>query len=156
MSGLFFSAIHFLGCNTFWHQSRFRLAWENSRHFATTPLVSPRNDVLETSVEIPYWWRDTTQIDLSSASDWLKQISQAARPIRSASQILALTRHQYGISALASQTSFRGETVGSVAECRLFSQARFRWTKNSLHFATLRTVSPRNGVWRTSSEIPHR
>ena len=35
-----------------------------------------------------------------------------------------VTRHQYGISALVSQTSFGGETSGSVAKCRLFSQAR--------------------------------
>ena len=34
-----------------------------------------------------------------------------------------MTRHQYGISALVSQTSFRGETTGGVAKCRLFSQA---------------------------------
>ena len=31
--------------------------------------------------------------------------------------------HQYGISALVSQTSFFGETTGGVAKCRLFSQA---------------------------------
>ena len=37
------------------------VAWEHSRHFAT-PLVSPRNDVWETSAEIPYWWRVTTPI----------------------------------------------------------------------------------------------
>ena len=34
-----------------------------------------------------------------------------------------MTRHQYGISALISQTSFDGETSNSVAKCRLFSQA---------------------------------
>ena len=61
--------------------------------------------------------------DLGSASDWLKQISHAARPIRSSTQIWVVTRHQYGISALVSQTSFQGETVGGVAKCRLFSQA---------------------------------
>ena len=38
------------------------LGWENSRHFATPPLISPRNDVWETSAEIPYWWSVTTQI----------------------------------------------------------------------------------------------
>ena len=38
------------------------IAWENSRHLTTLPLVSPRNDVWETSAEIPYWWRVTTQI----------------------------------------------------------------------------------------------
>ena len=34
-----------------------------------------------------------------------------------------MTRHQYGISELVSQTSFGGEISGSVAKCRLFSQA---------------------------------
>ena len=62
-------------------------------------------------------------LDLDSASDWLKQISFAARPIRSTTQIWVVTRHQYGISAVVSQTSFRGETSGCVAKCRLFSQA---------------------------------
>ena len=62
--------------------------------------------------------------DLGSASDWLNQISHAARPIRSTAQIWVVTRHQYGISVLVSQTSFGGETSGSVAKCRLFSQAR--------------------------------
>ena len=33
------------------------------------------------------------------------------------------TCHQYGLSALVSQTSFGGETIGGVAKCRLFSQA---------------------------------
>ena len=32
-----------------------------------------------------------------------------------------MTRHQYGISALFFQTSFRGETSGGVVKCRLFS-----------------------------------
>ena len=61
--------------------------------------------------------------DLGSASDWLNQISHAARPIRSTTQIWVVTRHQYGISAFVSQTSFGGETSGSVVKCRLFSQA---------------------------------
>ena len=43
-------------------------------------------------------------------------------PIRGTNQIWLVTRHQYGISALVSQTSFRGETRG-VAKCRLCSQA---------------------------------
>ena len=38
------------------------LAWETSPLLATLPLVSPTNDVWETSAEIPYWWRITTQI----------------------------------------------------------------------------------------------
>ena len=48
--------------------------------------------------------------DLGIASDWWNRISYAARPIRSTSQIWVVTRHQYGISALVSQTSFGGET----------------------------------------------
>ena len=64
-----------------------------------------------------------TYPDLSSASDWLNQISHDARPIRSITQIWVVTRHQYGISALVSQTSFGGETSGSVAKCQLFSKA---------------------------------
>ena len=61
--------------------------------------------------------------DLVSASDWLNQISHTARPIRSTTQIWVVTRHQYGISALVSQTPFGSETSGSIAKCRLFSQA---------------------------------
>ena len=61
--------------------------------------------------------------DLGSAPDWLNQISHAARPIRSTTQNKVVTRHQYGMSALVSQTSFGGEISGSVAKCRLFSQA---------------------------------
>ena len=34
-----------------------------------------------------------------------------------------MTHHQYGISAIVSQTSFREETSGGVAKSRLFSQA---------------------------------
>ena len=49
----------------------FTCSRENSRHFAASPPVTPRNDVWETSVEIRYWWRVTIQ-DLGSASDWLK------------------------------------------------------------------------------------
>ena len=64
--------------------------------------------------------------DLGSASDWLNQISHAARPIRRTTQISVVTRHQYGISALVSQTSFGGETRGSVTKCRLFPQA-IKW-----------------------------
>ena len=32
--------------------------------------------------------------------------------------------HQYGISALVSQTSFSGESSGCFTKCQLFSQAR--------------------------------
>ena len=37
-----------------------------------------------------------------------------------------MTRPEYGISALVSQTSFSGETSGGIAKCRLFSEATSR------------------------------
>ena len=40
--------------------------------------------------------------DLGSAFDWLKQISLPERPIRSTTQILVVTRHQYEISRVRS------------------------------------------------------
>ena len=47
------------------------------------------------------------------------------QPIRSTAQIWVVMRHQqYGIFALVSQTSFRGETSGNIAKFRLFSQAK--------------------------------
>ena len=57
--------------------------------------------------------------DLGSASDWLNQISYVARQVRSTTQIWEVMRHQYGISALISQTSFGAETSVSVSKCRL-------------------------------------
>ena len=100
-------------------------AWENSRHLATLALaISPPNDVWETSTENPYWSRVPTQIWVELLIGWIK-FPTAARPIRSTTQICAVTRRQYGISALVSQTSFGGETVGRVAKCLLFSQTYF-------------------------------
>ena len=74
------------------------ISWDNSQHFVTAPLVSPKIDVWGTSSETPYRWLVTTLI-------W----------------VVAL-RH-YTISMLISQTSFRRENSGNVAKCRLFSQA---------------------------------
>ena len=62
--------------------------------------------------------------DLGNASDWLKKISLATRPIRSITQNWVMTRHQYEVSALVSPTSFRGEASGGVTKCGLFSQVR--------------------------------
>ena len=42
-------------------------------------------------------------------------------------QIWVVTRHLYGIFALVSETSFRGETSGGVAKYRLFSEAGKCW-----------------------------
>ena len=54
-----------------------------------------------------------------------------------------MTRHQYGISGLVSQTSFRTESRGGIAKCRLFSQARilrFLKKKKSLEGTSLRLL----------------
>ena len=63
--------------------------------------------------------------DLGNASDL---IGRAASQIyfNQPAQAAPDPRHQYGISALVSQTSFGGETSGSVANCRLFSQANYQ------------------------------
>ena len=49
--------------------------------------------------------------DLGSASDWLNQISYAARPIRSTPHIWLVKGNQYGMSALVPQTPFGGKPV---------------------------------------------
>ena len=49
--------------------------------------------------------------DLGSASDWLKQVFHAARPIRSTTKIWVMTRYQYAIPAPVSQKSFSGKPV---------------------------------------------
>ena len=47
-------------------------------------------------------------------------IGQGSRAMRSTTQICVMTRHQYGISAVAIS---RGNQYAGVAKCRLFSQA---------------------------------
>ena len=61
--------------------------------------------------------------DNSSGNNYsVKQISLPAQPIKSTTQIWVVTRHQYGISVLVSQTSFHDETSDGVEKCRLISQ----------------------------------
>ena len=54
--------------------------------------------------------------DLGSASDWLKQISVMAQPIRSTMLIWVVTRLRYGISA-----GICGKISGDFAKYWLFS-----------------------------------
>ena len=61
--------------------------------------------------------------DLGGASDWSCRVENLIQPMRGTTQIWLVTRHQYGISVLVSQTSFGGETSGGVVKCWLFSQA---------------------------------
>ena len=97
------------------------LAWENSRHFVTATVVSPRNDVWQTSAEIPHWGRVTTQIWVVLLIGWSKfptrQTHGRSKGLPTSGWV---TRHQCRISALVSQTSFRPETTGGVTKCRLF------------------------------------
>ena len=83
---------------------------------------SQPNDVWVTSAENSILMTRRYQ-DLGSASEWSCPMGNLIQPIRSTTQIWVMTRHQYGTSALVSQTSFGGETSGSVAKYRLFSQA---------------------------------
>ena len=48
-------------------------------------------------------------------SDWSGQEGNLLQPIRSTTQILIVTCHRYGISALISQKSFCGENSGVVS-----------------------------------------
>ena len=66
--------------------SVFLTAWENN-----PTLVSSRNDIEERARKFH------TDDVLLPRSDRLKQISLAARPIRSTTKIWVVTRHQYGI-----------------------------------------------------------
>ena len=97
-------------------------------------LVSPPNDVWETSTEISYWWRIMTQIWIVFLIGWIKfpmRDNQSETLPRSA---YWCSHHQYGISALVSQTSLGGETSDSIAKCWLFSQAK--------HFPDIRKKNP--------------
>ena len=82
---------------------------------ATPPLVSPLNDVRETSAEIPPILMTRHYPDPGCSSDWMD-----FQPIRSTAQIWVVTRHQYGISALVSLMSFRGQIRDGVAKCGVF------------------------------------
>ena len=59
--------------------SKLPLAWENSWHFVTPPLVSPQNDIWETSTEIPYWWHVTTQIWVVHLIGWRQFLANQNR-----------------------------------------------------------------------------
>ena len=64
--------------------------------------------------------------DLGSASDWSCRMGNLFQPIRSTTQIWVETRHQYGISALISQTSFGGENSDSLGDHRAASYESFK------------------------------
>ena len=53
--------------------------------------------------------------DLGGAFDWSCRVGNLIKPNRSTTQFWVVTRHQYGIPALVSQTSFGGETSGEAS-----------------------------------------
>ena len=96
--------------------------WIKCQHEKTADILRrhhwfPRNDVWETSAEIPYWWRVTKQIWVI---DWSCRFNQSEALN---TQLWVVTRHKHGISALVSQTSLCVETSCGVTKCRLFSLA---------------------------------
>ena len=123
-------------CESFYPSDLMSFAWQIARGMVSGSLRK-KPTFHHATTGLPAKWRLGNECrnsrvithhypDLGSASDWLKLISRAARPIRSTIQIWVVTRHRYGISALVSQTSFHGETSGGVAKCRLFSQVTCR------------------------------
>ena len=71
----------------------------------------------------PYWWHITTQILVVLLIGWnkfsLDTTNQRHYPLPDADLMMC---HQYGISVVISQTSFRRETSGDILKCRPFSQ----------------------------------
>ena len=97
------------------------LAWENSRHFVTRPLVSLWNDVWETSAEISYWWCVNTQIWAVLLIGWkFASTNQKHHTHPNMGSETSSVRHL----CARSQTWFHRETSNGVAECRLFSQTK--------------------------------
>ena len=78
---------------------------ENSQIFATLQQVSLQNEHRNSIMMTCHY------PELGSDSDWFKQTSYMAQPIRSATQIGEVIRHQYGISAFHPQTAFWVKSV---------------------------------------------
>ena len=109
--------------------------------------------------------------DVGSASDWLKQTSHAARPIRSTTQIRVVTRHQYGISALTAFLGrhFAGKSVVASRNVSFFSQAKTLPTifsgfpyktnhvirKRKYNYSWLHTVLAAGGSKKTGPTFAH-
>ena len=81
--------------------------------------------------------------DMGNSSDWSCHGGNLPQPIRSTTQIWVVTRHQYGISALVPQTSFRGEASGDVANVGCFLRLlRNEATQVCLPFRRLLELPP--------------
>ena len=93
---------------------------------------------------------------------WSYSVGNLIQPIRSTTQIWVVTRHQNGISALVSETSFSGETSGkpsgSVANCwrflRLLDHTGGFWNLGSPESPyTLSSPAPRRGYFGAAVQL---
>ena len=110
-------------------------------------MVFPRNDVWETSAEIPYWWRVTTQTWIVLLTGGSKFPS---RHVQSEALLRSVTRHQYVISVF-----FWRHVAGKpvVASWNVACFLKLSFTKTLLfHFRPVNRgiLCPRNG-WQSSS-----
>ena len=111
------------------------------------PLVFPRNDVWETSAEIPYWWRVTTQTWIVLL---IGRIKFPSRHVQSEALLRSVTRHQYVISVFFWR-HVAGKPVFASWNVACFLKLSF--TKTLLfHFRPVNRgiLCPRNG-WQSSS-----
>ena len=83
----------------------------------TPPLVSPQNDMIVRNEHINSILMMCNYPDLGGASDWSCHVGNLLQPIRSTTRIWMVTHHQYGISALVSQTSHHRGTSGGIVKC---------------------------------------
>ena len=118
------------------------LAWENNRRFAKSPLEPSQSNVWVTNAENPYWWLVITQILVVL----LIQLERKFQPIRSTNWVV--TRHQYGIFALVTRTSFCEGSRADLAKRRLFSQAANPY--NTTIWLCLKTVQLSQAVCEES------
>ena len=101
----------------------------------------PAKWCLRNTRKIPYWWRVNRQIwVVLAASDWLTQISPAARPIGSTSQLRVVTCHQYEFLRSFLRRNFEGKPM--VASC--FSGCKTPW---KISFSTYSWKLPEFHCW---------
>ena len=92
-------------------------------------------------------------LDLGTASDWSCHLwNLLLNQSEALPQTWVVMSHQYGISALISQTSFHGEAVTGVSECHLFSQATFPVQGGNPLFGLTEDVSL-NRMWYLRSFV---
>ena len=89
------------------------------------------------------WWLNLHTVvcyylDLGSASDWWCFEGKLLQPIRSFTQMWAVTGHQYEISAVIPQTLCHRETSDGITKCQLFSQASIFLNRTIIYYRTWR------------------